>query len=367
VIETTTRRLGTHSSIPIRRLRLDPDNPRLPAEKHGAPQEDLAVVLELGYDADAVAESIASHGYFASEPLIAIANQEEPGTYIVVEGNRRLTALLGLTSAEIRAHFPEPAKWEELADRAGMTSDDEVPVVIAQSRTSVVPIIGFRHISGILSWTPYAQARYVAKLVDDDSMSISEVGKMIGIEPGRAGNLYREQAIAKQAGEMGIETGPLESAFSLLTVAMSNTKLRGHVGAPLGSRLVPGQSPVPAERESELRELLAWIFGDGDKPPLIQDSREVTRLGSVVGTRIGLDAIRAGHSLQAAQQMIDDASLDTHLRLTRRLNVAKNALQAAEEDIAEHAESNEVEELLIEIRDAYDALNSASGDEWQQS
>ena len=68
---------------------------------------------------------------------------------------------------------------------------------------------------------------------------------MIGIEKGRAGNLYREQAIAKQAADLGIETGPVESAFSLLTVAMSNTKLRDFVSAPLGSRLKAGDSPIP--------------------------------------------------------------------------------------------------------------------------
>ncbi|KQO38895.1 hypothetical protein ASF05_03170 [Aeromicrobium sp. Leaf245] len=317
----------------------------------------------MNYDADAVAESIATHGYFSSEPLIAITNPAEPGTYIVVEGNRRLTALLGLTQAQIRANFPDPGHWDDLSSRAEVRSDDEVPVVVAEDRTSMVPIIGFRHISGILSWKPYAQARYVAKLIDNDGMSVGEVGKMIGIEAGRAGNLYREQAIAKQAADMGIETGPLEEAFSLLTVAMSNTKLRGHVGAPLGSRMKKGQAPIAPEREPELRELLTWVFGDGKTPPLIKDSREVSKLGAVVGNPIGKAAIRDGDSLEVAQQRIDDASLDTHLRLTRRLTTARNALQAAEEDIASHPDSTEVVELLQEVRDAYDALTSAQADE----
>ena len=244
--------LGDQRQIALGNLRLDPENPRLPAAAQGASQEDLAFDLELGFEAFTVAESIASHGFFTSEPLIAVPSEDEAGVWIVVEGNRRLTALLGLAQPSIRSQFPSPDQWDALAAKADLTLDTEVPVVVVDSRSTVVPIIGFRHISGILGWTPFAQARYVAKLVDDDGLSFAEVAKMIGIDKGRAGNLYREQAIAKQAATLGIPTGPVEEAFSLLTVAMSNTKLRGFVGAPLGSKLEPGTDPVPGAKTSEL-------------------------------------------------------------------------------------------------------------------
>ncbi len=164
---TTDRRLGDHKNIAIRDLRLDSENPRLPAALQGASQEDLAVDLDLGFEAFTVAESIASHGFFASEPLIAIPSDAEAGAWIVVEGNRRLTALLGLANTAIRSQFSGSERWDGLAQRANLTLDTTIPVVVVDSRSTVVPIIGFRHISGILSWTPFAQARYVAKLVDE--------------------------------------------------------------------------------------------------------------------------------------------------------------------------------------------------------
>lgn len=358
-----THGLGISQVSAISNLRLDPENPRLPVSMQGSSQEDLAIDLDLGFEPLAVAESIASHGFFNSEPLIVIPNPKEPGTWIVVEGNRRLTALLGLTRQDIRSQFPDPDRWNELAEKAHLDEHLEVPIVVAPDRASVVPIIGFRHISGILAWTPFAQARYVAKLVDEDQMSIAEVAKTIGIERGRAGNLYRDQAIAKQAAELGIETGPVESAFSLLTVAMSNTKLRDHVEAPLGSRLKPGQSPIPASRENELTELLIWVFGSDESPALIADSREITKLGNVAASSIGLQSIRAGDSLAQAQQKIEDAELDTRQRLARRLGAARNSLIAAAEDVAEHYEDSEVRELLEEIHDALDALDSVGGDQ----
>ena len=48
-----------------------------------------------------------------------------------------------------------------------------MPVVVLPDRAAATPIIGFRHISGILQWQPYAQARYIARLVDEDDMSFA--------------------------------------------------------------------------------------------------------------------------------------------------------------------------------------------------
>lgn len=361
------RHLGAQQHIAIRDLRLDPENPRLPAALQGASQEDLAVDLDLGFEAFTVAESIASHGFFASEPLIAIPSESELGAWIVVEGNRRLTALLGLADHEIRSQFPGADQWDDLAEKAGLTVEVQIPVVVVDSRSTVVPIIGFRHIAGILGWTPFAQARYVAKLVDENGLSFAEVAKMIGIEKTRAGNLYREQAIAKQASSLGIETGPVEEAFSLLTVAMSNTKLRDFVGAPIASKLAPGADPVPAAKTPELKELLGWVFGTSETDKVLTDSRDINKLGGAISSPVGLASLRAGDTLAEAIQKIDDAGMDTLGRLKKRLTTARNSLQHAEIDIADHGDEPDVQGLLEEIQTSIDALRSSADDEAEES
>ena len=194
---STILTLGEQKFVPLSALRLDPFNPRLPKSLQGQNQEDLAVNLELGFDAYTVAESIAGHGYFNSEPLIVIPSDEK-GAWIVVEGNRRLTALIGLTRPEIRAQFAASERWDELASRSTVRDGNQVPVVVAPSRESVIPIVGFRHISGILQWQPFAQARYVAALVDDGN-SYADVADLIGIEKKKVADLYRDQAIVEQA------------------------------------------------------------------------------------------------------------------------------------------------------------------------
>ena len=65
---------GESRELPLHRLRLDPHNPRLPADLQGSSQADLAVHLELGFDAYTVAESIwfASNTANTSSQLICL-------------------------------------------------------------------------------------------------------------------------------------------------------------------------------------------------------------------------------------------------------------------------------------------------------
>lgn len=353
--------LGESRVEKILNLHLDPQNPRLPESKQGISQNELAEELDLGFEAFTIAESIASHGFFKSEPLIVIPDEED-GKWITVEGNRRLTALLALAREDIRTNFPDPEKWNELSLRAGITVETEVPIVVVKSRSDVVPIIGFRHISGILAWTPYAQARYIAKLVEVDGNSIADASKLIGIEKTRCGNLYRDQAIAKQASAFGIDTGPVESSFSLLTVAMNNVKLREHIGASLGSRLEPGQPAIPEDKQEQLREMLTWIYGDGEVAPKITDSREMTKLGKVVGSEVGLAALRSGASLDLAIQTMDEDLPNAGRRLAKLLTAARNSLQGAAAFVDQRENDQEVLELIEEIRDALNALDTDSSE-----
>jgi hypothetical protein len=362
-VARTIAALGEAVLLPIASLRLDAENPRLPEGLQGQHQDDLAVDMALGFDAITVAESIASHGYFVSEPLIAIPSEDEADVYVVVEGNRRLAALLGLTRSDIRAQFADADRWEALAVRAAIDPSITVPVVLAIDRKSVTPIIGFRHISGILQWQPYAQARYISKLVDDDRLDYATVAAMVGIDRTKVGNLYRDQAIATQAKRLGIDTGSVERSFSLLTVAMSSPKLRAHIGAPLGSQTVPGVDPIPTSMLGNLGEMVTWVFGEGSTQPVIRDSREITKLGNVVASDIGLRALRQGESLEQAVQRIKDAEDDPEDRLVKRLRAGRNSLLAALDDIADYTESPEVRSLVDDARAAVEGLQAAIGDE----
>lgn len=348
---------GRNEFVEISKLKLDPENPRLPESKKGASQLDLAITLDVGFEAFTVAELMASHGYFASEPMIVIPDTD-PGYYIVVEGNRRLTAVKGLTQPEVRSEFLDPDKWNDLAAKSPLKITDKLPVVIATDRLSVAPVIGTRHIGGILQWKPYPQARYIADLVDKHGMKTEEVATMIGMAKNTVADLYREQAIASQAKEMGIETGNLESAFSLLTVAMKISKIREHVGAPTGTSFKPGSKPIPNNKKEELKETLRFIFGGEGYEPVITDSRQISSLANCIANSEGLKALREGKSLEEAKQKIVSSTMSPMDRLTNRLSAGKSALTAASEDINIFSGEVHIKELITEIDDAVAALKN---------
>ena len=354
---------GETKSLKISDLLLDPENPRIPEPDDGKPrsQAELARILDMGFDAFTVAESLAVHGYFASEPMIAISGTN--GKWIVVEGNRRLTAILGLTDAGIRGGFLEAKKWDEIATDSKITSNDSIPVVIASSRLDAAPIIGTKHIGGILQWKPYPQARYIANLVDVHKVAFAEVATLLGLKKNLVIDLYREQAISNQAKSLGINTGNVESAFSLLTVAMRNSKLREHVGAPVGTAVKQGEDPIPAEKFEEIKEVLTFIFGDENTEAIITDSRQITTLANVVANPEGLKALRAGKSLEEAKQKITVSGQTPLERLVNRLTAGKNALVAAADDISESHGEEVVKTLLTEIEDALGTLKTVAEDD----
>ena len=335
--------------VPIRRLLLDDANPRFPRSHVGESQAALAVRLEMAFDAFTVAESIKKCGFFLSEPLVVIGHPQSEAL-IVVEGNRRLTALLGLADRSIRSQFEDADRWNALVDGDGqvLTLESEVPVVIMESRHACATLIGRRHISGILAWSPLAQARFIARLLQEGK-SVAEVHEQVGLEPSKISALSRDYAIAIHAKELGVDTGEIEQAFSLLQVAMGNTKLREFVGAPLGSKYVIGKDPVDPKRRDALREVLGFIFGSEQRQPVIGESRDISKLASVVASEEGLRALRAGETLDAAKQRVDDSKVDPRERLLKRLSAAKNALIASSDDISGFHDDPQVRSMIEEV------------------
>ncbi|MHA7987822.1 hypothetical protein ACX9R5_18670 [Rathayibacter sp. CAU 1779] len=348
---------GHLKEVTLGSLRLDRDNPRIPEKNRSDRLEDLAVILEMGFDAYPVAQSIAELGFFRAEPLIVIPSDTEPGAWIVVEGNRRLTALLGLASSAMRAEFPDPDKWDALAKKRTIFLDMLIPVVVHDTRETTHSEIARVHIVGKLQWRPLMQARYIAARVAE-GRTLQEVADLIGIPKSKAADLYRDQAVLTQAEGLGLATTQAEQAFSLLTVALSSTKIREHIGAPLGSRLDPDQPPIPAEKTAELTEVLQWVFGDEDHEAVISDSRQMSQLGGVVSSPVGLAALRNGATLEQAKQKVNAAGLDPLDALKRRLTAAKNALASASSDLSEFATEPEVLSLVSDIESAVEGLRS---------
>lgn len=142
-------------AIDVEKLLLNPENPRLVVAGRTS-QADLARVLYEEEGIDELVPSLVEHGYFAEEPLVVVAADEE-GFFTVVEGNRRLTALKLLLDSSLRAELDArglPMLTLEQRERL-----ERVPCVVYSDRADVLPFLGFRHITGAKKWAPFQKAR----------------------------------------------------------------------------------------------------------------------------------------------------------------------------------------------------------------
>jgi len=347
--KVATKRLGKPAEVKISSLRLDDHNPRLAEKQRDKGQAHIADVLRMAHDVLPIAQSLVDNGFFAAEPLLVIENPNEADTWIVVEGNRRTAALMGLTDPEVRAGYAD-VKWDELATRSPLSATDKIPIVIHQSREAAQVEVGKTHVVGKLQWSPYAQARYVAGRINEGKTFV-EVAHDLGIQVSKVRDLYRDLAVADQARDFGVSMRQLEGAFSLMTVAMKTTKLRNHISAPSGGHVKVDESPVPEDKQDELKELVQWVFGSDDPvvDSKISDSRQMSKLGKVVGSEVGLRALRGGDSLDRAEERIRTSGLDPLDRLIKRLTAGRNALREATDDMTEFADNADVADLVDEI------------------
>jgi hypothetical protein len=273
---------------PLAKLLLDFRNPRFPEnfQISSLSQDDLVLLIDKHYDPLQIARSIARHGYFESEPMIAIKDNSDE-QYIVVEGNRRLAALKGLASQSLREQLIGQTKaWLELPAEVDLPST--FPVVVVQDRQSVVPLIGFRHISGIEPWDPFAQARFISSLVDE-GQSLEEISELVGRGLTEVRSMYRDHEVLRQANEQfRLNTKRAEENFGVFNAAMGRTKLRDYIGAPAPREVDPEEWPLSSESGPRLEKLLTYIFGKNNgEGRVLQDSRQLGALGDILNDPSG--------------------------------------------------------------------------------
>lgn len=329
-------------------LFLDIENPRIPEDKRNLSQDDLALYIAETYNALSVARSIALHQYFPSEPLIAIQSGKK---LIVLEGNRRLSALKILRDSTLRSRLKNEKDWKALPTT---NVPDEVPVLLVKNRRQVAPIIGYRHISGIQQWEPYAKARYIASQVGKGKITFKDAALDVGETEGEVRSNYRNYRIAEQIIDSGADKKEIDSLFGKFGVfsrAMQTKDLRDFIGAPDANEVSISKDPIPSSKKAALKELTGYMFGPR---AVLKESRELNKLGAVIASEEGLKVLRKERNLETAYI----ASGGLRERLIIYLGTASKNLKAAKLDMSKYKKDDDVQELLKECRDALGVLES---------
>ena len=186
--------------IPIEQLLLDQENPRWAWRTEGNSQEDLVRILWTEMAVDEVVLSIAENGFFRSEPLFVIPAQPESSgkpRYIVIEGNRRLAAVMLLRDNQLRKKI-KATNMPEIGE-ADRTKLDTLPAIVYPDRESLWTSIGFRHINGIKEWDSFSKAKYIADVHEKYNVDLMAIAQKIGDRHATVKRLYRGYKLLEQA------------------------------------------------------------------------------------------------------------------------------------------------------------------------
>jgi hypothetical protein len=331
--------------VELGHLRLDPHNPRLKEGMENASQAELLAELAREYELQDLGRSIADNGYFAEEPLVAIKDKGGR-TWTIVEGNRRLAALQLLENP--RAAPKELRnQWQELT-QGRQKRVTVVPILEYAQRDEITPYLGYRHITGVMQWRPYQKARYICQLVEDNQLTFPQIARIIGSRSPTVREHYIAYTLVRQArDQMAIDTSFAEEAFGVLRRSLSDPNIRTFMGLELDKSERELAKPVPKSRAQSVKEFFEWAFGTEDRKPVLRESRELKKLGTVMAHARALDVLRSSGDLDYSFEI----SGGEERKLLEHLNAASYNLDQALPLSIRHKRSKDVMESLVRCRD----------------
>ena len=221
--------------VAIDQLLLDPNNPRyadlgvwkvIPetrVSEDSVQQQALARLQDPNFEVDQLQESIEKMGFLRVDRMVVV-ELPTPGTYKVIEGNRRLAAIKTLLN--------EAASGEVDLSSPVADSLDEMSVVLieggeaAEREEHARNLQGIRHIAGVKQWGAYQQAQAVGRMIEE-GMSVPTIKSALGLSPQRV-NLLRSVYLAmKQMREDPDFTEQAKPAlFSHFVEALNRPQIR---------------------------------------------------------------------------------------------------------------------------------------------
>ena len=268
-------------------LYLDAKNSRLGHHQTNAnlSQEDILDMMS-DWDFDELAASYVENGFWEHEALLVVEEElEEEPCLVVIDGNRRLAALIYLHQAISGEQISE--KWNSLIKNREVPAKlfNEIPYVQINSRQEVEAFLGFHHsATGVKEWFPEQKAEYIAKLIDEKGMSYKEVTRTIGLSTSTVQYYYISYQLFVQM-ENSLEAFPVKDArwrFTTLFFSLQTSGVQKYLGLTLSPDPEDVRIPVPENRLDALAHFARWLFGSPQQPSLLMGLRNFADFGRLL-------------------------------------------------------------------------------------
>ncbi|MDA1313924.1 MAG: hypothetical protein O2968_11355 [Acidobacteria bacterium] len=249
------------------------------------------------------------------------------GTFVVIEGNRRLAAVKLLVDASLRQKV-KATKLPKI-DKARAADLATLPVIVTTRKDSW-RYLGFKHVNGPAMWGSYSKAQYIAHVHNDYGVSLEDIALQIGDYNSTILRMYRGLMIVEQAEQAEVFTrsdiAKNKFYFNYIYTGIDYPGIVEFLG--LRARGTTARKPVPPAKIKNLGDLLVWLYGreSTDTASLIRSQNpDLKTLDSVLLTDAGVKALRDGLPLSVAH----DISQGDERIFRQALQHAKQALQKA--------------------------------------
>jgi hypothetical protein len=335
-----------------------------------------------------LAIAIADQGFFIGEALLVvpfsslpdehlkvieknskkIKQKDENERYLVVEGNRRLTAVKLLNNPKIIKDKRYNAKFEEIVKEA-VNKPTQVPCIVFNSEKKIMDYLGFRHVTGIKQWNSLAKARYLYSLMNT-SMSKNEpfqikckrLARIIGSKSPHIRNLlvsYDLYLMAEknsffQIKDLKEETIEFSRIVDLATKYSSVTEF---LGIDLNE-----ENPLKKLNKNHLKELFIWTYEKENGKTRIGDNRNFAKFSEIVANKNSLKLFREGMSVTDSYQYSFDfhdlfkINLHDTRKKLKELSDLTNKLNEIDESFL--TVSEEIEKTAIQLSASLQALKN---------
>lgn len=333
------------TKVNLEKLHFDPDNPRLPQRLIGSRDEKkvLDFMIKNGNIVELM-QSIGETGYSDAEPLLVVPiNGIKSEEYIVVEGNRRLTALKLLSNpglATLRKNMISEAV------KSAKHIPTDIPVILYPSRGEILDYLGYRHITGVKDWGALEKARYLDQLYESHIESVgrdyiySVLAKMIGSRTDYVSKLHTALKLYNLANDdayYGADIEETDFNFSWLTTALSYSDTVSFLG--LSS---PGDSTLSGLDKGNFVQLFEWMFDPKKKKVL--DSRQISELNQILKSEPALNRLEQGSSISEALLFTSAPNETFHTLIVK----ARESLQSSKNMIEQLNKRPDEAVLLLE-------------------
>ncbi len=317
---------ANYRRIPVADLSLDPHNPRLPKSMGNKNEKEIINFLLSDASLIELMLAIGKNGFFEGEQLLVIAEREK---YLVVEGNRRLSAVKLLHNPELGDVYKSKIA-QVIAETDKKNIPDEIPCLVFDNKDEILKYLGFRHITGIKSWKLLEKARYLTKLKDDyfstDSINSAsrEIAKMIGSRKDYVVRVlagYKLYEIIENNGFYKIkDLDDTTFYFNYLADSLSRSNIADFLGVDLEK-----DNPVEKIKYDNLSEWTNWLFNKNLPNKIIGDSENLNTLNKIIASPMALQAFRSGESLFDAIEFTDEFDVQFENAMRNAVNLLKKA------------------------------------------